>query len=110
MQQTDPQTTESIRMWQQLMQDIHPVVEQQLIKLALVLFEDAKGCEIEIKLPEKVNIYLEPYGGFKGLYNKYFVKSSKNHIKHAKALAQTFQFWMPCSKEGKRPVIEVFWR
>ncbi len=106
----DPQTTESIKMWQQLMQDIHPVVEKQLVKLALVMFKDAKGCEIEIKLPEKVSIYLEPYGGFKYLYNKYIMRSYKNHLMYAKALAQTFQFWMPCNSEGKRPIIEVFWR
>lgn len=107
----ETQTTQGIKDWQQLMQSIHPLVEGELIRLALVLFVDAKGCEIEIDLPKKkVNIYLEPYGGFKGFYNKYILRLGKLHLKHAHRLAQTFQFWMPCDKEGKRPTIEIFWR
>lgn len=107
----DTQSIEAIKDWQKLMYTVHPSVEQELIKLALVLFIDAKGCEIEIDLPnKKVNVYLEPYTGFKYLYNKYYLRLNKLHLDRAKRLAQTFQFWMPCSKDGSRPVIEIFWR
>lgn len=104
------ESAESIKMWQQLMQDVHPLVEKQLVKLALVMFTDAKACEIEIKLPEVVNIYMQPYDGFKGFYNKYIKRANKNHVDNAKSLAQTFQFWMPCDKQGKRPKIVVYWK
>jgi hypothetical protein len=105
----DEKTVESIRMWQQLMQDIHPVVEKELIKLALVLFLDAKSCRIDIKLPEYVNIYMQPYTGFKYYYYKYIRQYNKSHEEWAKKLLKAVYFWMPCDRNGHRPKIQLFW-
>lgn len=102
-------SVENIRMWQQLMQDIHPVVQKELIKLALVLFLDASGCRIEIKLPEYVKIYLKPYSGLKYYYLKYIKKYNKHHQDWARRLLKTVHFWMPCDRNGLRPKIELFW-
>jgi len=108
--QTEIETAENIKMWQKLMQEIHPIAQQQLIKLALVLFVDAQKCEIEIQLPEVVNVYLKGYPGIKGLYHKYIKKTYKKHKDNAKTLAETFQFWLPCGQTGKRPKIVVYWQ
>lgn len=106
----DNKTVESIKMWQQLMQDVHPVVEKELIKLALVLFQDAKSCSIVVSLPSEVKVYLEEYTGLKKYYNKYVKRYNKLHQDAAKKLATSVNFWMPCDRHGVRPRIEVFWQ
>ncbi len=107
---SEEKTIESIKMWQQMMADIHPVVEKELVKLALVLFMDAQACTIEVKLPESVQIHLKPYTGIKKLYNKYIKKYDKIHMDSAKKLIQYTYFWVPSDKSGLKPKIEIFWQ
>jgi hypothetical protein len=104
----EDKTIESIKLWQLMMHDIHPVVEKELIKLALVLFVDAKSCQIDVKLPEIVAIHLKPYSGVKRLYNRYIKRYNKKHSESAKKLIQYTYFWLPADKTGIKPKIEVF--
>ena len=98
-----------IKMWQQMLQTIHPVVEKELVQLALVLFRDAEKCNLEISLPDLVKVTLVEYSGFKKYVNKYIKRYPKHHQESAKQLALGVDFWMPRNKHGIKPKIEIYW-
>lgn len=108
MDEADEVNIQSIKTWQILLNDIHPVVEKELIRLALVYFTDAKKCRIEIQLPTSVKVYLTQYSGLRGLYYKYIKNMNKLHSENAKKLVKSILFWLPPNKNGIKPKIEVF--
>ncbi len=106
---SEVQEVTQIKMWQQMMQMIHPLVEKELTQLALVLFRDAQKCNIEIALPDSVKVYLVEYPGFKKYVNRYIKRFPKYHVASAKQLAAGVDFWMPRNKHGIKPKIEIYW-
>ncbi len=100
---------QQIKMWQHMMQSIHPVVEKELVQLALVLFRDAQKCNLEINLPDLVKVTLVEYPGVKKYVNRYIKRYPKHHKESAKQLALGVDFWMPRNKYGIKPKIEIYW-
>ncbi len=99
-----------IKQYQMLFGMLHPVVEQELIKMALCLFMDASGCTIDVKLPELVRVSLKPYGGFRGFVNKYVKRYDKKHKECANNLLKGLLYWLPVDQKTKKiPKIEIMW-
>ncbi len=106
----DEKRIEAIKKYQHLFETIHPLVEKELIRLALCLFRDAKSCRIEVMLPEDVKVYLRRYTGLKSFVNKWIKQYDAYHPKAAQTLVKGIEFWLPHDKKtGKKPRISVFW-
>ncbi len=106
----DEQRIEAIKKYQLLLETIHPLVEKELVRLALCLFRDARSCRIEVMLPDDVKVYMRPYTGFRAFVNKWIKHYDTYHPKAARDLVKGIEFWLPHDKKtGKKPRISVFW-